>query len=127
MVLCAAGGKIPKVSHLCNFASAAISDIELFLGSHQVCSQICYLSLHHHPQDLSWNAGKKFMGNVDTFLKSLISFDKDNVCVACVDKVRSDEKFMSDTDVSSQLTLAGMSAALGALLHAMMSLHDPPG
>lgn len=38
-------------------------------------------------QDLSWNAGKKFMGNVDAFLKSLISFDKDNVPVVCVDKV----------------------------------------
>ena len=37
------------------------------------------------------------MGNVDTFLKSLISFDKDNVCVACVDKVSSDEQFMSVT------------------------------
>lgn len=27
----------------------------------------------------SWNAGKKFMGNVDAFLKSLLNFDKDNV------------------------------------------------
>ena len=27
----------------------------------------------------SWNAGKKFMGNVDAFLKSLVNFDKDNV------------------------------------------------
>ena len=39
------------------------------------------------PKDLSWNAGKKFMGNVDAFLKSLLSFDKDNVPVPCVDKV----------------------------------------
>jgi dynein heavy chain, axonemal len=31
------------------------------------------------PKDVSWNAGKKFMGNVDAFLKSLINFDKDNV------------------------------------------------
>lgn len=30
-------------------------------------------------QDLSWNAGKKFMGNVDGFLKSLLNFDKDNI------------------------------------------------
>ena len=28
------------------------------------------------PKDLSWNAGKKLMGNVDAFLKSLIAFDK---------------------------------------------------
>ena len=38
-------------------------------------------------QDLSWNAGKKFMGNVDGFLKSLQSFDKDNIPMICVDKV----------------------------------------
>jgi dynein heavy chain, axonemal len=31
------------------------------------------------PKDVSWNAGKKSMGNVDAFLKSLINFDKDNV------------------------------------------------
>ena len=39
------------------------------------------------PQDLSWNAGKKLMGNVDGFLKSLQSFDKDNIPMICVDKV----------------------------------------
>ena len=38
-------------------------------------------------QDLSWNAGKKFMGNVDQFLKSLVTFDKDNVPLPCVEKV----------------------------------------
>ena len=27
-------------------------------------------------QDVSWAAGKKMMGNVDQFLKSLIAFDK---------------------------------------------------
>ena len=43
------------------------------------------------PKDLSWNAGKKSMGNVDAFLKSLQNFDKDNVpenCVAAVERVR---------------------------------------
>ena len=38
-------------------------------------------------QDLSWNAGKKSMGNVDQFLKSLVTFDKDNVPLVCVEKV----------------------------------------
>lgn len=38
-------------------------------------------------QDLSWNSGKKFMGNVDQFLKSLTTFDKDNVPVNCVERV----------------------------------------
>ena len=44
------------------------------------------------PKDLSWNAGKKAMGNVDAFLKSLQNFDKDNVpenCVAAVERVRT--------------------------------------
>ena len=30
------------------------------------------------PKDVSWNAAKKMMGNVDQFLASLSSFDKDN-------------------------------------------------
>jgi hypothetical protein len=30
-------------------------------------------------QDLSWAQGKKFMGNVDSFLRLLTTFDKDNV------------------------------------------------
>lgn len=41
------------------------------------------------PKDRDWNAGKKFMGNVDAFLKSLVNFDKDNTpenCVAVVEK-----------------------------------------
>ena len=42
------------------------------------------------PKDLSWAAGKKFMGNVDAFLKSLTTFDKDNVPVACVDVAERD-------------------------------------
>ena len=41
-------------------------------------------------QDLSWNAGKKFMGNVDAFLKSLLAFDKDNIPLACVEKCEKD-------------------------------------
>ena len=44
------------------------------------------------PKDVSWNAGKKSMGNVDAFLKSLVNFDKDNVPeknVEAVEKVRS--------------------------------------
>lgn len=39
------------------------------------------------PKDVSWNAGKKSMGNVDAFLKSLLNFDKDNVPEKCVDTV----------------------------------------
>jgi hypothetical protein len=39
------------------------------------------------PKDVSWNAGKKYMGNVDAFLKSLINFDKDHVPEKCVESV----------------------------------------
>ena len=46
------------------------------------------LKRNNDAQDLSWNAGKKFMGNVDAFLKSLQAFDKDNIPIVCVDKVR---------------------------------------
>ena len=39
------------------------------------------------PKDLSWAAGKKMMGNVDQFLKSLIAFDKDNTPENCCAQV----------------------------------------
>lgn len=39
------------------------------------------------PKDVSWNAGKKSMGNVDAFLKSLLNFDKDNIPETCVETV----------------------------------------
>lgn len=42
------------------------------------------------PKDLSWNAGKASMKNVDSFLKSLLNFDKDNIPLPCVDKVEKD-------------------------------------
>ena len=45
---------------------------------------------------MSWNAGKKFMGNVDSFLKSLQNFDKDNVPLNCVDKVSASQSVPAD-------------------------------
>ena len=39
-----------------------------------------------HVQDLSWKEGRKLMGNVDTFLKSLMSFDKEHIPIACVER-----------------------------------------
>ena len=39
------------------------------------------------PKDLSWTAAKKFMGNVDAFLKMLLNFDRENIPVPCVEKV----------------------------------------
>ncbi len=31
------------------------------------------------PKDVSWNAGKNYMGKVDQFLDTLITFDKENI------------------------------------------------
>jgi Microtubule-binding stalk of dynein motor len=31
------------------------------------------------------------MGNVDAFLKSLVTFDKENIPIACVDKVSKED------------------------------------
>lgn len=52
------------------------------------------------PKDLSWNAGKKFMGNVDAFLKSLVNFDKDNTPVNCVEVVERD--YMSNPNFTAE-------------------------
>jgi len=47
---------------------------------------------HAIPKDLTWNAGKKWMGaqSLDAFLKSLVTFDKDNVPAECVDRVEKE-------------------------------------
>ncbi|KAL4513647.1 hypothetical protein Ndes2526A_g04979 [Nannochloris sp. 'desiccata'] len=44
------------------------------------------------PKDLSWTGGKKWMGaqSLDTFLKSLTNFNKDNVPASCVERVEKD-------------------------------------
>lgn len=63
------------------------------------------------PKDLSWAAGKKFMGNVDAFLKSLLSFDKDNVPVVCVDTVEKD--YISNPGFRPENIKSKSSAAAG--------------
>ena len=63
------------------------------------------------PKDVSWAAGKKSMGNVDQFLKSLISFDKDNTpenCVAAVEK-----EYMANPEFSPENIKSKSSAAAG--------------
>jgi dynein heavy chain len=66
------------------------------------------------PRDLSWAAGKKFMGNVDAFLRSLLAFDKDNVPVNCVDAVERDyianPGFTPDNIKSKSSAAAGLCA-----------------
>ncbi|KAK9808985.1 hypothetical protein WJX72_007373 [[Myrmecia] bisecta] len=63
------------------------------------------------PKDLSWNAGKKMMNNVDAFLKSLLNFDKDNVPLVCVEKVEKD--YMSDPNFNQDFIKTKSLAAGG--------------
>lgn len=63
------------------------------------------------PKDLSWPAGKKYMGNVDAFLKSLLNFDKDNVPVNCVDAV--EKEYISNPNFTVEFIRNKSSAAAG--------------
>ncbi|KAI8473051.1 MAG: flagellar outer dynein arm heavy chain beta [Monoraphidium minutum] len=63
------------------------------------------------PKDVSWAAGKKYMGNVDAFLKSLLSFDKDNIPVVCVDTVERD--YISNPGFKAESIKSKSSAAAG--------------
>ncbi|DBB00312.1 TPA: Dynein beta chain, flagellar outer arm [Trebouxia sp. C0004] len=63
------------------------------------------------PKDLSWNAGKKMMGNVDAFLKSLLAFDKDNVPVQCVEKCEKD--YLSNPNFNADYIRNKSGAAAG--------------
>jgi dynein heavy chain, axonemal len=63
------------------------------------------------PKDLSWAAGKKYMGNVDAFLKSLLNFDKDNVPVNCVDAV--EREYIANPNFTADFIRNKSSAAAG--------------
>lgn len=63
------------------------------------------------PKDLSWNAGKKSMGNVDAFLKSLINFDKDNVPEVCCENV--EKNYLSNPTFTPDFIRSKSSAAAG--------------
>ena len=39
------------------------------------------------PQDTSWPAAKRYMGNVDAFLKALLTFNKDDIPLPSVEQV----------------------------------------
>jgi dynein heavy chain len=63
------------------------------------------------PKDLSWNAGKKMMNNVDQFLQGLINFDKDNLpenCCAAVEK-----EFLSNPNFNADYIRNKSGAAAG--------------
>ena len=65
-------------------------------------------------QDLSWAAGKKFMGNVDAFLKMLVSFNKDSIPLACVEKVEKDFTSNPAFNADNIRTKSGAAAGLCA-------------
>ena len=64
------------------------------------------------PKDISWAATKKFMGNVDAFLKSLVTFDKENASLAAVEQVERDylsnPTFNADSIRSKSAAAAGL-------------------
>ena len=63
-------------------------------------------------KDLSWAAAKKFMGNVDAFLKSLVTFDKENgVSLAAVEQVERD--FLSNPAFNADSIRSKSAAAAG--------------
>jgi hypothetical protein len=64
------------------------------------------------PKDLSWNAAKKMMGNVDQFLTFLKDkFDKDNVPIQCVEKCEKD--FLSNPGFTADNIRSKSAAAAG--------------
>ncbi len=63
------------------------------------------------PKDLSWPACKKFMGNVDTFLRTLVRFDKDNVPLANVERVERD--YVKQPQFNPDIVRAKSAAAAG--------------
>ena len=63
------------------------------------------------PKDLTWNAGKKMMQNVDAFLKGLLNFDKDNVPEVCVERCEKD--FLSNPNFNAEYIKTKSGAAAG--------------
>jgi dynein heavy chain len=63
------------------------------------------------PKDLSWNAGKKMMGDVSKFLRSLVEFDKDNTPVNCVERVEKD--YLSNPNFNAEYIRSKSGAAAG--------------
>ena len=63
-------------------------------------------------QDLSWAAGKKSMGNVDAFLRSLLTFNKDAIPLLCVEKCEKDYISNPAFNAANIRTKSGAAAGL---------------
>ena len=108
MVLTAPGGKIPKVDlilHiLITIKKADTEEAKDVLLRLRGCSFIL--------QDLSWAAGKKSMGNVDAFLKSLLAFNKDAIPLICIEKCEKDYISNAAFNAANIRTKSGAAAGL---------------
>ncbi|XP_041830036.1 dynein heavy chain 9, axonemal-like isoform X1 [Melanotaenia boesemani] len=63
------------------------------------------------PKDRSWKAAKVMMAKVDTFLDSLINFNKENIPEACLKAIRpylQDPEFQPDLVASKSYAAAGL-------------------
>ncbi|XP_075314376.1 dynein axonemal heavy chain 9 [Odontesthes bonariensis] len=63
------------------------------------------------PKDRSWKAAKVMMAKVDTFLDSLINFNKENIPEACLKAIRpylQDPEFQQDLVASKSYAAAGL-------------------
>ncbi|KAM9837728.1 LOW QUALITY PROTEIN: dynein axonemal heavy chain 9 [Aulostomus maculatus] len=63
------------------------------------------------PKDRSWKAAKLMMAKVDTFLDSLIHFDKENIPEACLKAIQpylQDPEFQPDLVASKSYAAAGL-------------------
>ncbi|EFN51784.1 hypothetical protein CHLNCDRAFT_37234 [Chlorella variabilis] len=95
-----------SLGELKSFGAPAAEIVQVLAACMILCS-----SGGNIPKDLSWNAGKKFMGNTDAFLRSLLTFDKDGIPVACVDRVEKD--FISNPNFRPDYIRTKSSAAAG--------------
>ncbi|KAL4450636.1 hypothetical protein ABPG77_000992 [Micractinium sp. CCAP 211/92] len=95
-----------SLGELKSFGSPAAEIVQVLAACMVLCA-----SGGNIPKDLSWNAGKKFMGNVDAFLKSLSNFDKDNIPLVCVDRVERD--YISNPNFRPDYIRTKSSAAAG--------------
>uniref|UniRef100_A0A3Q2SZQ2 Dynein axonemal heavy chain 9 n=1 Tax=Fundulus heteroclitus TaxID=8078 RepID=A0A3Q2SZQ2_FUNHE len=63
------------------------------------------------PKDRSWKAAKVMMAKVDTFLDSLVNFNKENIPEACLKAIRpylQDPEFQPDLVASKSYAAAGL-------------------
>ena len=62
------------------------------------------------PKDVSWNAGKNYMGKVDQFLEQLLNFDKENIQEA---NRKAVEPYLQDKEFNYEFVKAKSAAAAG--------------